>query len=179
MEVLLLSGYRPAQPIGLESDSTGELLLNHRIRELKGLGLRPVVVLAGPHADDHLRKARELDSCELVFDVNHLDANFFSNFRSGLRAVEHASFALPIEVPVPPRHVWTALKMELLHEGFQTENHILQFATSEGAPWHYGFPFLTTAVGRKVILDLETPVAMTDARIRYHFLPAPLAPETV
>lgn len=170
MEVLLLAGYRN-QPIGIETLENGECWIDHQIRSLQQIGLTPIVVLSGAHADDVLRVSRRLESCELVFDANDKESNLFSNLRSGLHATEDACFVMPLEVSIPPETVWKKLKLELLQHGLLTRHHILQLALDEGAAWqHSGFPLLVTAVGGRVILDLENATGLTDERIRYHRL---------
>lgn len=178
MDVLLLAGYRSAEPLGLEPHASGRLMLDVRIEQLRHLGLSPIVVLSGNHADEQLRQVRSLEKCELVFDTNGDEATLFTNLRSGLNVAEQACFVFPVEIPVPPEFVWKQLKTELLREGFLTDKHVFQLA-DEGAPWHYGFPILLSEVGRKVILNLKNPTGLTDPRIRYYFSSPPLAHSAV
>lgn len=168
MEVLLLSGYRP-QPLGLDTHPDGELWIDHQIRCLKEMKLTPVVVLAGSHADEILRKSRCLETCELVFDANDNNSNLYSNLRAGLHATKDACFVLPVEVPAPPEGQWKLLKAELVREGILTAHHVIH---GECAAWQQtGFPLLITPVGNRVILDLKNGTGLTDERIRYHRLP--------
>lgn len=169
MKVLLLSGYRP-QRLGLGVSDDGELWIDFQIGALKAMGLSPVVVLSGAHADDILRVSHQLESCELVFDDNGLNSNLFSNLRAGLRVTDEACFVLPLEVPAPPEVAWRYLKTELVSQGILTSHHVFQLPMTEGAPWQYGFPLLITAVGNKAILKLENPTGLTDERIGYRRL---------
>jgi len=173
MEVLLLSGYRP-HPIGLDALEDGEIRLDSQIRSLKEIGLTPIVVLSGNHADDVLRVSQQLESCELVFDANDNSSNLFTNLRSGLHVTKNACFALPVEIPVPPEGHWKHLKAELIREGLLTAHHVIHAFPTEGAAWQHwrGFPLLVTAIGNRVILDLKTGKGLTDERIRYYRLPS-------
>jgi hypothetical protein len=169
VEVLLLSGYRP-HPIGLKKLSSGELLLDHQICSLKEMGLTPVVILSGNHADDVLRTSRELESCELVFDANDDQSTLYTNLRAGLHITKDACFALPVEVPTPEQVHWRQLKAELVNLGLLTSHHVIHHPPAEGAVWHYGFPLLVTALGNKIIQQLENGTGLADERILYHRL---------
>jgi len=166
MHVLLLGGYRN-QPLGLGQSKDGEVWIDYQIQSLKALGLSPIVVLAGAHADDVLRASRHLESCELVFDTNGREANLFSNLRAGLHVTKEACFVLPLEIPAPPESAWKQLKLELVQHGLSTSHHVFQLPMSEGAPWQYGFPLLVTAAGSKTILNLKNATGLTDERIGY------------
>lgn len=180
MDVLLLAGYRPRQhePIGLETDVLGVCWIDAQIIRLRALGLSPIVVLAGHHADAVIRHSRQLEDCELVYDTNGAGANLLSNLRSGLHATSEACFALPVEIAAPAESHWRQLKSELTREGFATGVHIFQIG-AEGAPWHYGFPVLISARGKKTLLKLENIAGLVDPRLVYRFSrPAALALES-
>lgn len=167
MDVLLLGGYRN-QPMGLQRNKEdGELWIDFQIRTLKEIGLSPIVILAGAHADNVLRVSRQLETCELVFDTNGTEANLFSNLRAGLHVTSDACFVLPVEIPAPPETAWKQLKAELVQHGLLTSHHVFQLPMAEGAPWQYGFPLLVTAVGGKMILNLKDATGLTDERIGY------------
>jgi hypothetical protein len=168
MDALILCGYRPQQAIGLKAhEPTGRAILDVQIERVQSLGLSPIVVLAGRTADDYLRQSLLLKNCELAYDDQNEKANLFSNVQSGLRLTDDATFALPVEVPVPPAFAWKSLKMELTKHGSLTQFHLLQLATPEGAPWHYGFPLLVSLTGRKTILEMEPNLGLCDERLRY------------
>jgi hypothetical protein len=169
MEVILLSGYRP-HPIGTKKLENGEVWLDYQIRLLQEMGLTPVVVLSGRHADETLRVARHLESCELVFDTNENQSTLYTNLRAGLKVTSEACFALPIEVPTPSQDHWHQLKGELLNVGLRTAHHVIHMPPHEGAVWHYGFPLLVTAFGNQMIQKMEDGTGLTDERIRYHRL---------
>ncbi len=179
MDALLLAGYRSIFPVplGLEKDVLGTHLLDNQIARLKAIGLSPIVVLAGENADLVIRSSRQLEDCELVYDTNGHEANILSNIRSGLRATEEACFVLPVEIPMPAESHWRHLKAELIHEGFLTKIHIFQVG-AKGAPWHFGFPILISAVGRRALLGLENPTGLSDRRLAYHFSRLALALES-
>lgn len=176
MDVLLLCGYRPNEPIGLEQDSDGFIFLDYQIHRLQNIGLSPIVVVSGAYAEPLIRQSKFLESCELVFDTNDKEANLFTNVRAGLKTCEQACFVFPAEVPVPPEIIWKQLKIDLLRKGFSTDIHAFQVATPKGAPWHYGFPVLLSNFGRKSFLNIKNLGGLTDRRLRYHFSRPALAP---
>jgi len=170
MEVILLSGYRPNLEIGQSRMENGVLWLDYQIQSLQQMGLSPIVVLSGTNADDVLRVARHLETCELVFDTNDNGSTLYTNLRAGLRATKDACFAMPVEVPTPGETHWRFLKQELVNLGLRTPHHVIHMPPHEGAVWHYGFPLLVTASGNQTIQRLENGTGLTDERIRYHRL---------
>jgi hypothetical protein len=176
MEVILASGYRPSEQIGLEADAQGVLWIDAQIHKLQSLGLTPIIVLAGEHCDEVVQKSVLLESCDLVYDSNQADANLLTNVKSGLKATERACFVIPAEVPVPRESIWKHLKLGLNHQGYGTNNHLLQTG-GEGAPWQYGFPLLITPAGRVALLNFKNLTGLTDRRLNYFFSPPPALAE--
>lgn len=167
MKALLLNGYRTQEPLGAGT------LLDQQILNLLQLKLDPIVVIAGPFADEIILQSQWLERCELVYDGTE-KANVFSNVRAGLKATDEACFVLPVEIPAPPEHVWKALKLELVKAGLKTKEHVFQF-THMGAPWHYGFPLLISASGNRFVCDLEQDGnGLCDQRLRFQYSTPPL-----
>jgi hypothetical protein len=103
----------------------------------------------------------------LVFDTTD-HPNLASNLKAGLAGTDGAGcFALPVEVPVPPREVFATLREGWRTRGFLTETNIYQLLTDEGAPSHYGFPLLVTRSGNSTIKHMDGFRSLLDTRLKY------------
>lgn len=162
MSVLLLCGYRKREE--------GEKALFHavidsRIRQLKWLGYNVICVLSGEYADDQLRYCPKIADCELVFDTQD-EPNLATNLKAGLAGTDGAGcFMLPVEIPVPPREDWEAIREGWRTKGFLTETNIYK-----GVASHYGFPLLVTRKGNSAIREMKGFRSLTDERLKYEDL---------
>ncbi len=169
MKTILLCGYRAG--LGLERAADGSLLVDVKIRELQRLGYEVVCVLAGNDADDVLRASRAIMSVELVFDTNGVDATLSSNLRAGLAATDgEGCFAIPVELPVPEAPLWNFIREEWRREGFHTSVSVFQCVSSQGAPYHFGFPLLISRSGNSLIRGLTGFTSLVDTRLKYQHL---------
>jgi|GEM_PF-1332386 len=170
MTILLLCGYRDRE------DGEKALFFSHidnRIRELRHLGLDVICVLGGATADEQLRHCRRIADCDLVFDTND-QPNLASNLKAGLAGTDGSGcFALPVEVPCPPREAFEILREVWRTRGFLTETNIYQLVSREGAPLqetiplHYGFPLLITRSGNSSIKEMQGFHSLLDTRLKY------------
>ncbi len=175
MDVLLLAGYR------VDCAQTQIELLDEQIIKLKSLGLTPTVVLSGPFADEVLRNSKPLRDCELVYDTND-QPTLMTNLKSGIHVTTHTCFALPLEIPCPPKEHWVALKLAFQRAGFTIKSSFLQLTDAQGAPCHWGFPLFVTRLGRHLLLNEENLTSLTDPRLHVLYstkeASEALAPET-
>lgn len=164
MTVVLLCGYRDRE---LTEKALFYDHIDSQIRQLRWLGFNVVCVVAGAHADDQLRYCRRIADSELVFDTTD-HPNLASNLKAGLAGTDGSGcFALPVEVPAPPREVFATLRDGWRTRGFLTETNIYQLLTDEGAPSHYGFPLLVTRSGNSTIKHLDGFRSLLDTRLKY------------
>src|SRR6185312_11324727 len=88
-----------------------------------------------------------------------------SNLRSGARLTDgEAAYVLPVEIPPPPKALWTFLWNEYAKLGFQTPHGLLQAVTALGAPCHLGFPVLLTREGMDLLRRGSELDSLVDAR---------------
>ena len=162
MSVVLLCGYRERE--------AGEIALfhsviDHRIRELKRMGLEVICVLSGAYADDQLRHCARIADCELVFDTQE-NPNLATNLKAGLAGTDGAGcFVLPVEIPPPGPHEWETLRKGWRVRGFLTETSIYKAAASQ-----FGFPILVTRNGNSTIREMTAFRTLLDERLRYEDL---------
>lgn len=173
MKTLLLCGYRSSDhsedPLGLTRDEQGLTLIDRRIYEITALGSQAICVLAGQDADEQLRQAKAISSCELVFDTNGFDVSLATNLKSGLAAADaEAVFVLPVEIPPPPREHWHFVKEGYRQEALHTKKaSLVQAMTPQGTPLHFGFPLLVTRSGNAEIRALPGLKSLSDTRLKY------------
>jgi hypothetical protein len=179
MKTLLLCGYRSSDlhdedPIGLQRAPDGLTLIDRRVHQLTELGLDVLCVLAGRTADHQLRECPSIAATELVFDTNESDVSLTTNLKAGLTAaVGEPCFALPVEVPCPPKPVWDFLVNGWGRDGMQGGISLVQAMTPQGAPWHYGLPVLITRFGNKELRTLPGLNSLLDTRLKYLHLVYP------
>lgn len=164
MNCLLLAGYRPSTEedlLGFKETENGSFQLREAISTLKEMGHTVTVVLSGNIADEQLLRCREIMDCELVFDTNNDEVSLMSNVRSGLEAVDNHTFIFPVELAIPPAHVWKELLAQLQMAGYATASHIFR------SEFGHQFPLLLTRKGREVILDDTQIDSFLDAKLNY------------
>jgi hypothetical protein len=172
MKLILLCGYRTSD---YEETPRGRLI-DDRITRLQSFGFEIITVLAGASADQLLRESRLLAGTELVFDCAD-EPNLASNLKAGLAASDgEGCFTVPLEIPCPPQETFTWLREQWRLIGFHSENSVLQAVTSQGAPWHFGFPLLVTRKGNGQIQNFTGFRSLVDTRLKYLHLNAPDQP---
>lgn len=169
MDVLILAGYRQDLHSVLlkRPTSNSPLFLDQQIKATQALGLNPIVVLSGNHADEVLRQSKALRSCELIFDTNDHEAGLMTNLKAGVQVISNTGFILPVEVPCPEKAAWVALKQAYQRTGFSTQKAVVQLTDSQGAPWHWGFPLYLTRLGRHLLLNESDLHSLVDPRLTY------------
>lgn len=171
MKTLLLCGYRSSDNnediLGIQRDENHQRLLDLQIQQLSNLGFEVITVLSGEHADEQLRVCPRIANTELVFDTSD-SPTLASNLRAGLGATDdEGCFVLPVEIKPPSADVWRFLIQEWHKQGFNAPISILQAATVEGAPWHFGFPLLITRTGNRELRKLQNLLSLSDSRLSY------------
>lgn len=169
MDVLILAGYRQNLHSILlrRTSSDAPLFLDQQITAAQALGLHPIVVLSGGHADEILRQSLALRTCELVFDTNDGEATLMTNLKAGVHVISNTGFILPVEVPCPEKAVWVALKQAFQRTGFSTRKAFIQLTDPQGAPWHWGFPLYMTRLGRHLLLNEPNLHSLVDPCLTY------------
>lgn len=164
MNCLLLAGYRPSTDndlLGFKKTEGDSFELRESIRQLKQMGHKVTIVLAGSLADEQLLRCREIMDCELVFDTTGDEANLLSNTRAGLHAVDNHTFVFPVELKMPPTHIWKRLLAKLQMDGYATASHIFR------SEFDHHFPLLLTRKGREVILSDTQINSFLDEKLNY------------
>ena len=164
MNCLLLAGYRQSSSeelLGFKETENGSFELRECIRNLKQMGHKVTVVLAGNMADEQLLRCREIMDCELVFDTHGNEANLMTNTRAGLHAVDNHTFIFPVELKTPPAEIWKTLLAQLQIAGYATASHIFR------SEFDHQFPLLLTRKGREVILSDTQISSFLDTKLNY------------
>lgn len=169
MDVLILAGYREDLHLTLlkKTSADSPIFLDRQIESARSLGLNPIIILSGSHADEVLRQSISLRSCELIYDTNEENSNLMTNLRAGIHGASQTCFALPVHIPCPEKEIWVALKTAFQNTGFSTKKAVIQLTDHQGAPWHWGFPLFLTRLGRHLLLNEPDLSSLVDPRLTY------------
>jgi hypothetical protein len=174
MKILLLAGYRTPVgkeiPVGLHVDGNGQSILSSQIIQWSNIGFEVVTILAGPQAEEQIRKCRELDNIEIAFDTT-ANPTLISNLSAGLYTTEESALVQPVELPFPGRAVCSFLKNESGKIIARSPHTFLQAVDDKGAPCHMGFPLLVTRSGNQLIRSLDDLSGLNDPRLNYLKIP--------
>jgi len=158
MKTLLLAGHysgNPEKSPALQIVQQ-ELYISRYIRALRQLPYEITIVLGGDDSEEILRKCRDIESCEIVFDTHGKDASEWTNIKAGVWATNDWIIVHSISSPIALMNESLYLAQQNAQVVAHSGIHLLATESS---------PLLITREGNQFIKNQKDLTGFEDPRL--------------